>query len=52
MLLLSNPAFLLHTVYSEVGTLQVAPTILKLGSVSHSSETSSSVEPSRFRFRF
>ncbi len=29
MLLLSNPAFRPHTVYSEVGTLQVAPTILK-----------------------
>ena len=29
MLLLSNPAFVPHTVYSEVGTLQVAPTILK-----------------------
>jgi hypothetical protein len=34
MLLLSNPAFRPHTVYSEVGTLQVAPTILKaLGSI-------------------
>ena len=29
MLLLSNPAFRPHTVFSEVGTLQVAPTILK-----------------------
>ena len=29
MLLLSNPAFNPHTVYSEVGTLQVAPSILK-----------------------
>jgi hypothetical protein len=29
MLLLSNPAFRPRTVYSEVGTLQVAPTILK-----------------------
>jgi len=29
MLLLSNPAFKPHTVFSEVGTLQVAPTILK-----------------------
>ena len=29
MLLLSNPAFRPHTVYAEVGTLQVAPTILK-----------------------
>ena len=29
MLLLSNPAFRPHTVYSEVGTLQVAPTILR-----------------------
>jgi hypothetical protein len=29
VLLLSNPAFRPHTVYSEVGTLQVAPTILK-----------------------
>ena len=28
MLLLSNPAFKPHTVFSEVGTLQVAPTIL------------------------
>jgi hypothetical protein len=29
MLLLSNPAFRPHTVFSEVGTLQVAPTILR-----------------------
>ena len=29
MLLLSNPAIRPHTVFSEVGTLQVAPTILK-----------------------
>lgn len=29
MLLLSNPAFVPHTVFSEVGTLQVAPTILE-----------------------
>ena len=29
ILLLSNPAFRPHNVYSEVGTLQVAPTILK-----------------------
>jgi hypothetical protein len=29
MLLLSNPAFASRTVYSEVGTLQVAPTVLK-----------------------
>lgn len=29
ILLLSNPAFKARTVYSEVGTLQVAPTILK-----------------------
>jgi hypothetical protein len=29
MLLVSNPAFNKRTVYSEVGTLQVAPTILK-----------------------
>ncbi len=29
MLLLSNPAFKPHTVYAEVGTLQVAPTILR-----------------------
>jgi arylsulfatase A-like enzyme len=29
MLLLSNPAFKSHTVYAEVGTLQVAPSILK-----------------------
>ena len=29
MLLLSNPEFVPHTVFSEVGTLQVAPTILK-----------------------
>ena len=29
MLLLSNPVFAPHTVYSEVGTLQVAPSILK-----------------------
>jgi hypothetical protein len=29
MLLLSNPAFRAKTVFSEVGTLQVAPTILK-----------------------
>jgi type I phosphodiesterase/nucleotide pyrophosphatase len=29
MLLLSNPGFAPHTVYSGVGTLQVAPTILK-----------------------
>ena len=29
MLLLSNPAFTPHTVYTEVGTLQVAPTVLK-----------------------
>jgi hypothetical protein len=29
MLLLSNPAFRPRTVYSEVGTLQVAPTVLK-----------------------
>ena len=29
MLLLSNPALRPHTVFSEVGTLQVAPTILK-----------------------
>jgi len=29
MLLLSNPAFRPHTVFSEVGTLQVGPTILK-----------------------
>ncbi|UWZ82436.1 hypothetical protein [Occallatibacter riparius] len=29
MLLLSNPEFKAKTVYSEVGTLQVAPTILK-----------------------
>ena len=29
MLLLSNPALRPHTVYSEVGTIQVAPTILK-----------------------
>jgi Type I phosphodiesterase / nucleotide pyrophosphatase len=29
MLLLSNPAFVPQTVYAEVGTLQVAPTILK-----------------------
>jgi arylsulfatase A-like enzyme len=30
MLLLSNPAFKPHTVYSEVGTLQVAPSVLKV----------------------
>jgi hypothetical protein len=30
MLLLSNPAFTPHTVYSEVGTLQVAPSVLKV----------------------
>ena len=29
MLLLSNPAFVPHNVFTEVGTLQVAPTILK-----------------------
>ena len=29
MLLLSNPAFTPHTVYSEVGTLQIAPSVLK-----------------------
>jgi hypothetical protein len=29
MLLLSNPEFKPKTIYSEVGTLQVAPTILK-----------------------
>ena len=29
MLLVSNPAFKPHTVFSEVGTLQVAPSILK-----------------------
>jgi hypothetical protein len=29
MLLLSNPAFKARTVYSEVGTLQVAPSVLK-----------------------
>jgi hypothetical protein len=29
MLLLANPAFAPRTVYSEVGTLQVAPTILR-----------------------
>jgi hypothetical protein len=29
MLLLSNPAFKKRTVYSEVGTLQVAPSVLK-----------------------
>jgi hypothetical protein len=29
MLLLANPALRPHTVFSEVGTLQVAPTILK-----------------------
>ncbi len=29
MLLLSNPAFKMRTVYSEVGTLQVAPSVLK-----------------------
>ena len=29
MLLVSNPAYRPRTVYSEVGTLQVAPTILK-----------------------
>jgi arylsulfatase A-like enzyme len=29
MLLLSNPALRSHTVFTEVGTLQVAPTILK-----------------------
>jgi hypothetical protein len=29
MLLLSNPALVPHTVYSEVGTLQVGPSILK-----------------------
>jgi len=29
MLLLSNPDFKARTVYSEVGTLQVGPTILK-----------------------
>jgi hypothetical protein len=29
MLLLVNPAFTAHTVFSEVGTLQVAPTILR-----------------------
>jgi hypothetical protein len=29
MLLLSNPSFKAHTVYAEVGTLQVAPTILE-----------------------
>ncbi|WP_348260741.1 alkaline phosphatase family protein [Telmatobacter sp. DSM 110680] len=29
MLLVSNPALVPHTVYSEVGTLQVAPSILK-----------------------
>ncbi len=29
MLLLSNPAFTPHTVHAEVGTLQVAPTVLK-----------------------
>ena len=28
MLLLSNPAFTPHTVYSEVGTLQIAPSVL------------------------
>jgi len=30
MLLLSNPAFRPHTVFTEVGTLQVAPTVLKV----------------------
>jgi hypothetical protein len=30
MLLLSNPAFTPHTVYTEVGTLQIAPTILRV----------------------
>ena len=29
MLLLSHPSYKAHTVYSEVGTLQVAPSILK-----------------------
>jgi hypothetical protein len=29
MLLLSNPAFVPHTVYTEVGTLQIAPSILR-----------------------
>ena len=29
MLLLSNPAFVPHTVFAEVGTLQVAPTVLR-----------------------
>ena len=29
MLLVSHPSFKAHTVFSEVGTLQVAPTILK-----------------------
>jgi len=29
MLLLSNPSFTPRTVYSEVGTLQIAPTILR-----------------------
>ena len=29
MLLLSNPSFRSRTVFSEVGTLQIAPTILK-----------------------
>ena len=30
MLLLSNPAFRPHTVFTEVGTLQVAPTVIKV----------------------
>jgi Type I phosphodiesterase / nucleotide pyrophosphatase len=30
MLLLSNPAFTSHTVFTEVGTLQVAPSVLKV----------------------
>ena len=30
MLLLSNPAFRPHTVFTEVGTLQVAPTVLRV----------------------